>query len=218
MIGFFYLYDGRYDCKMVLKKFFVIGLFISLTIGYQSNSHAMVAASNLEHKDHNHELAIGCLHNANIEDTMEGLADKFLDRLERKLPSNRHPLVIFEAPTDKNNLAPTFAAIKRKMETAGGWNSGLMYEAYDPRDNEESAYVNTVIETVDDILSPFVKQVQTCAGCNTKNNLKLCGKCKQLSFCSIACQKKVWPQHRPNVFLFSNGVKNWNWESRIIII
>ena len=35
-----------------------------------------------------------------------------------------------------------------------------------------------------------------CQGCGAENNLRLCAACKTVKYCSKACQKKDWPQHK----------------------
>jgi len=35
-----------------------------------------------------------------------------------------------------------------------------------------------------------------CICCGRLTNLKRCGKCKTVSYCSLVCQKKMWPSHK----------------------
>jgi TPR repeat protein len=37
---------------------------------------------------------------------------------------------------------------------------------------------------------------QKCSVCSVFTNLKTCGHCKQVQYCSFACQKKDWPEHK----------------------
>ncbi|EMD37566.1 hypothetical protein CERSUDRAFT_123486 [Gelatoporia subvermispora B] len=42
--------------------------------------------------------------------------------------------------------------------------------------------------------------LQSCAYCNThvgKNNLRVCGQCKFVRYCSRACQRAAWKTHKP---------------------
>ncbi len=42
----------------------------------------------------------------------------------------------------------------------------------------------------------FVAQHKVCVACSAKNCTKLCA-CRQMAYCSVACQKNDWPRHRP---------------------
>lgn len=35
-----------------------------------------------------------------------------------------------------------------------------------------------------------------CAGCGTAMANKVCGRCREVHYCSSACQKRDWPKHR----------------------
>lgn len=38
--------------------------------------------------------------------------------------------------------------------------------------------------------------IELCGGCLSKENLKCCGGCKKIKFCSIECQKEIWFIHK----------------------
>lgn len=40
-------------------------------------------------------------------------------------------------------------------------------------------------------------QLGLCSGCGTKAKLYACAGCKQHSYCSRACQRSLWKQHKP---------------------
>ena len=67
-------------------------------------------------------------------------------------------------------------------------NKGKKGEAAPLKNNDTSKSMMSMNSTV-----AFYK----CVGCdNLGANFKVCSKCKKGKYCSAACQKKHWPQHK----------------------
>ena len=181
---------------MISKKFFSLGIFV-LILGYPAQQYAMVAVS-VHKKDDRSIVAFGCNHRKEIEQLTAPFVNDILNSLEKKCQKNNRPTTcIFEAPQEKLevslDLSPTFQKLEERSKAN---NTEIIYQAYDPRNNKESAWINTYLEDIKDILLDILEKNRTCIVCDKKTDLKNCGKCKQVHYCSRDCQKNDWREHK----------------------
>ncbi len=53
-------------------------------------------------------------------------------------------------------------------------------------------------QTAEDYMNEYLDAIKhTCASCKTAgDDLKVCTRCKGPRYCSVACQRKDWPEHK----------------------
>ena len=52
------------------------------------------------------------------------------------------------------------------------------------------------MRSMDEILNPPKPVPPPCVKCGATQSAALCGGCKTVRYCSVACQKADWPAHR----------------------
>lgn len=109
-----------------------------------------------------------------------------LQNILQTLPQQR------EGQSSEPLLSVYGAEVKRQMD-AGNFDHDLF--RYDERGRYLGAMINGKLVPPDELMKPSQENNLNCRACQ-QPSARQCSGCKVVRYCSTACQKEDWPQHK----------------------